>query len=36
LKPVEVTEKGEESRRENNGGDEPILGIIHVYLETTQ
>jgi hypothetical protein len=36
LKPVEITLKREMGRRENNGGDEPNQGIIHVYIEMPQ
>jgi hypothetical protein len=36
LKPVEVTLRREWSRCENNGGDEPNLGIIYVYVDISQ
>jgi hypothetical protein len=36
LKPVEVIVREDWRRRENNGGDEPIRDIIHVYMEMSQ
>jgi hypothetical protein len=36
LKPVEVTLRGEWSRRENSEEDKPVWGIIHVYTKMSQ
>jgi hypothetical protein len=35
-KPVEVANEGDSRRKENDGGDEPIRGIIHVYMVLSQ
>jgi hypothetical protein len=33
---LEVTIRRGKGRRENNGGDEPIPGPIHVYMEVSK
>jgi hypothetical protein len=36
LQEKKKKEEGEWGRKENNGGDEPIRGIIHVYMKMSQ
>jgi hypothetical protein len=36
LKPVEVVLIREMGKRENNGGDEPILDTSYAYMEMSQ
>jgi hypothetical protein len=35
-KPVETTIRGDLGKKKKNKGDEPVLGIIHISMETSQ